>query len=755
MRRAVKFQVLVLIALLALVTMSSGILGAFGDESGPPEVPTQPPLTEQAEPAEEAPVEESPAEEPADAEGVEQEAVEEEVVEDPVDPPLEQAARAEASEEAPAEDEQAPELTPVAPSALTEPGPEPAEVACPCIGVVEALIWEDTNANGIADESPLVLLDGITVNLYRQEDGGAWTFLGSKVSGPGAYGPFGIYQPPPFGYAQGWVGWNELPTGHGDKDYVDYVLEMVPPPGYYATGAGTVRIGRVWAQSLEHPFCWWRFFYLDAANPGERAFSLARKSVINGYKFADMNENGKMDDGEAGIPGVTIVLDGGAESMATGQDGFFSFEVVPGSHTVEVDESTAPGYYPTTPTSAEVEVGPGEEKGVNFGNAPFGSISGHKWEDKDRSGSYDEGEPPVGGVTVKLTGTTTTGEPVAMETVTADDGTYSFTGLKGGSYTVTEIVPADWTSTAETSIDVSLTPGQNVTDVDFFNARNKGTIRGYKFEDMDESGTMDPGEAGLEGVSIILDGGAQSAVTDVDGFFSFEVEPGEHAVEVDESTAPGYYPTTPISVEVEVGAGAEETLYFGNAPFGSISGRKWDDENRNSRPDTGELPVAGVTIQLTGITSLEEEPVVMETTTGIDGSYVFEGLKAGDYTVSEVVPVDMEPISDELVDVSIVAGESLNDVDFFNAMKGGTPEPPVPPVPPVTPDPATPQPSSPQPTSTVGTTLPRTGMNQLPFAAAAGLAMLAGLALMAAGVTRRRGIPAAAAEALPQVRSWE
>ncbi len=728
MRRAIKLQVLALIALLVLLTVSSGVLGAFGDDTGAPQSDTQ--VTEPAAPEVEPPAPEQEPElveepEPAETTGAldDAEVPAEEVAEEDApageEPP--EAAFMPLSD-APAEQ---------AADALAAPAPaDEPQADWSSNAVVEALVSEDTNCNGVGDESPDALLDGVTVNLYRLETDSSWTFIGSTVSGPGAYGPFGIYQPPPFGYSHGWVGWNNLPAGNGELDYVDYVLEMVPPPGYFATGHGAVRIGRVWAQTIGHPFCWWRFFY------GEDGFLLGRKAKIQGYKFADLNENGVMDPGEAGMQGVLIVLDHGADSVNTNADGFFSFEVMPGTHTVAVDESTAPGYYPTTPTSLDVEVTCGEEKTVYFGNAPYGSISGHKWEDLNRDGNLDDGEPPLAGVTIKLTGTTTKGDPVSLETVTGADGSYSFTNLKAGTYQVTEVVPADWEATSDITIDVTLEPGENVTDVDFFNARTKGRLQGYKFIDLNENGEMDPGELGLEGVSIILDGGEDMAVTDADGYFSFEVLPGEHVVAVDESTAPGYYPTTPIILTVEVAAGGETTVYFGNAPFGSIAGTKWEDTNQNSIADGDEVPVAGVTIQLTGVTSLDGETVTMETLTASDGTYKFEGLKAGEYTVSEIVPINMSAVSPESVDVTLVPGEALADVDFFN-VPTGNPEPPNPPNPPTPPDPGTPQPTSAAPSGT----LPVTGMNQVPYRVAAGLAVLAGLGLLGAGVLLRRRRP--------------
>ncbi len=728
MRRAIKFQLLALVSLLVLVMVFSGILAAVDEE---PATKTVTQVTESVPGTQVTPAEEkSPVEEAQPADDSQPPSVSGDETAPSPDQKGEQTAPP--VEEEPADQTAAKDAgtrrAADAATAVTAASVPQAELQqdAPAIGVVEALVWEDTNGNGIADESPPNLMDGVTVNLYRLT--GGQTFIGSKVTGPGAYGPFGVYQPPPLGYEHGWVGWNQLPTNYGDSDYVDYMLEMVPPPGYHATGAGTTRVGRVWAQSLEHPFCWWRFYYLNAGNPDETAFSLQRSPELDGYKYADLNENQKKDDGEPGISGVTINLDGGADSAVTDQDGYFRFTVSAGTHSVSVDEATAPGYYPTTPTTLEVQVPEEGKSTVYFGNAPFGSISGHKYRDVDANGELSAGDLSLGGVTIKLTGKTTFGEDVSLQTVTAEDGTYSFTNLKGGVYTVSEVVPDGMSATSPTSIEVTLKPGDNLTDRDFFNRTSESELNGYKFVDLNENGKMDEGEVGIEGVTINLDVDADSAVTDEDGFFSFTVQPGNHTVTVDESTAPGYYPTTPTSVDVEVPENGSETVYFGNATLGSISGYKYEDTNKSGKLDSGDSPIAGWTIRLIGQTNVGDEQVALETLTGVDGSFKFEDLKAGTYAVSEVVPADWSAVTADSVEVTLLAGEPADGVNFLNVQKTGTPPPPV--TPPTTPPTA--------PTFAPSGTLPFTGANLAPVWLASGLSILAGLVLLTVGLTRRR-----------------
>ena len=69
----------------------------------------------------------------------------------------------------------------------------------------------------------------------------------------------------------------------------------------------------------------------------------------------------------------------------------------------------------------------------------------------------------------------------------------------------------------------------------------------------------------------------------------------------------------------------------------TIGGHVWHDVDRNGVLDLGEAFLEGVEVQLTG-TDLFGQPVVLTTTTGSDGSYLFTGLLPGTYNVTEVQP---------------------------------------------------------------------------------------------------------------------
>ncbi|MBL8186821.1 MAG: carboxypeptidase regulatory-like domain-containing protein [Acidobacteria bacterium] len=65
-------------------------------------------------------------------------------------------------------------------------------------------------------------------------------------------------------------------------------------------------------------------------------------------------------------------------------------------------------------------------------------------------------------------------------------------------------------------------------------------------------------------------------------------------------------------------------------PFASVAGRVINDANANGKNDPGELPIPGVTINLSG------NGVNLTTTTNASGDYLFESLMPGTYRVTEV-----------------------------------------------------------------------------------------------------------------------
>ncbi len=174
---------------------------------------------------------------------------------------------------------------------------------------------------------------------------------------------------------------------------------------------------------------------------------------ITGMKFNDLNGNGIMDAGEPGLPGWKIILKNsstGAEiaNTTTDANGNYNFSNVRGNLTVV--EVLQPGWIQTAPANKfyNVTIDAQDVNGLNFGNFQPGSISGMKFNDLNDNGVKDVNEPGLGGWMINLTGfDTITKTQVNLSTLTAGDGTFSFTGLTNGTYTLSEVQQNGWVNT--------------------------------------------------------------------------------------------------------------------------------------------------------------------------------------------------------------------------------------------------------------------------------------------------------------------
>lgn len=221
----------------------------------------------------------------------------------------------------------------------------------------------------------------------------------------------------------------------------------------------------------------------DNPNPGDNSDPTPLQfAVLSGTVWNDLNGDGNQDPGEPGIPGVVITLTPGV-TTTTDLNGDYSFVTLPGNYTVtETDPAgfTSTGdVAPPNDNQIPVTLLPGQTlSGQDFFDWGAGSIGDLVWLDSDGSGTQNGGEQGIYNVGLTLTwfgpdGLLGGGDDYTYPPQTTDlNGNYSFSNLPPGNFQV----DVDQTSPTLAGLTlvfgsdpqpVSLTPGQNRTDVDF------------------------------------------------------------------------------------------------------------------------------------------------------------------------------------------------------------------------------------------------------------------------------------------------
>ncbi|MGO1054883.1 SdrD B-like domain-containing protein [Crossiella sp. CA198] len=400
-----------------------------------------------------------------------------------------------------------------------------------------------------------------------------------------------------------------------------------------------------------------------ALDPGENApgnIFTEKRSSLAGQVYADANNNGMRDAGEAPIAGATVTLTGTdasgqpvSKTATTDADGKYSFDrLLSGTYAVTESQpadyldgkdkaGSAGGVVGNDTVSAISLPGGTAATGYDFGELVPAGISGKVIEDDNT---------PIPGVTITLTdqdGKTAT-------TTTKPDGTWSFPNLPPGTYTVTETQPPGFGDGPETPgsaggtaqppdtiSGITLTPGQSGTDYVFKETRS--TLGGHVYVDANNNGVMDSGETGIGGATVTLTGTdangqpvTKTATTDASGYYEFtkllsgnytvtETQPAGYLDGKDKAGNAGGTVSNDKVADVKLPAGSAGMGYdFGELAPAGISGKVVEDDG---------TPIPGVTITLT-----DQDGKTATTTTKPDGTWSFPNLPPGTYAVTETQP---------------------------------------------------------------------------------------------------------------------
>lgn len=423
---------------------------------------------------------------------------------------------------------------------------------------------------------------------------------------------------------------------------------------------------------------------LDGAdfNFGEEAIT-----AISGHVYVDRNGNGGFDTGDAGsmnsaanggIAGVEIILyDGGGTELArttTDANGAYLFDELSVGRPYRIVETQPAGYADGSENAGnEITIAALAASGTadaDFGER-LGALAGVVFEDYSASiagnnnGVQDAGEQGIANVTLTLSGVDINGNTVSRTLSSAAGGGYRFADLLAGTYTITETQPPAYldgkhragnattpgsNAVANVISGIGLAAGESASGY-LYGELAAAPINGTVYLDRNDDGTFDAGDGGIPGVTIVIEEETAPGIwtvvhtqqTGPDGGYSYpdaavgrnyritETQPAGLA----EGRQNGSASATPNVVTLtNLPPGGVLNSHFGELAA-SIAGSVWLDANNDGVRDPGEAGIAGVSISLPAGTLDARGNVITAVLTDSAGSYRFDDLLAGNYTVTE------------------------------------------------------------------------------------------------------------------------
>ncbi|MEM9819759.1 MAG: SdrD B-like domain-containing protein [Bacteroidota bacterium] len=413
--------------------------------------------------------------------------------------------------------------------------------------------------------------------------------------------------------------------------------------------------------------------------------------------FEDKNANGRLDDGEPGIPNIEVQLHGTSDNGATidrttttDANGYYDFDGLPaGNYQVKIvptadlvitypnegdDESVDSDIYPDDQRSDSFILNLGAyNPNIDAGLYRLAKIGDFVWLDRNGNGVQDSEEAGFPEVTVELIGTSGNGTSVNQSTTTNAGGQYVFADLIPGNYQLKFSTPdaflfSEGNQQGNDALDSDVDVQSGMTTVETLESNEVNssydaglfqlsTIGDLVWEDLNGNGLQDSDEAGLPNVIVELSGTTStgteinaSTVTNVDGNYSFSnVKPGIYTITF---VLPSGFkftyalegtngqvdsdadPMTGMTTSQGVQSGDQlDTFDAGLYRPASIGNLIWEDLNGNGIVESNEPGLSGVDVWLSGTTG-NGTSIDQNTTSGASGNYSFNDLVPGTYQLT-------------------------------------------------------------------------------------------------------------------------
>ena len=437
-------------------------------------------------------------------------------------------------------------------------------------------------------------------------------------------------------------------------------------------------------------------FTFEAGAPVSLGAGLMAVGTFSGKVFEDADNNGIMDETDPGVGGVSLRLEGkktgNVFELTSSEDGTYFFDLLPADTYVFTamlpdglmyarysktggdlrsvfTGETLEREYPVSATKRQTD--------KNVGVIQNGTISGVAFYDVDYDGIRDEDEPGYANVTLEVIKMSTSETMGKM--VTGEDGAFELPGLRSSDYRLRAVLPQDGSvfsclpqedgvegnrftqndASRESRIEpLTVTSGSNVA-VQVGVAKG-ATISGVLFEDADYNGVKDAGERTFSSLKVQLVDAQGNLVAQTQsaakGVYTLSgIMPGTYTLRVQPNKTYGFTRLRPaeeggsyirelldgfgVSDPLEIVMAQEMTgVNAGMLPAGTVGGTVFHDANDNGLQDEGEFGLNTVQVRLVSA----DGEIDLIRPVGDDGSYLFDGVMPGEYTLIFQLPENTE-----------------------------------------------------------------------------------------------------------------
>jgi protocatechuate 3,4-dioxygenase beta subunit len=477
--------------------------------------------------------------------------------------------------------------------------------------------------------------------------------------------------------AQGGIVQTTQTNAQGEYHFVNlapgvYSVREIQPAGYYHGGqragshGGNAAVADVISQIALG----------SAANAVRYDFWELLPGSISGTVHADPEGDCIIGPQDIPLAGVAIeLLDAGGnvlQTTVTNNRGEYRFEnLAPGTYSVRQIQpagyyqggehvGSAGGVIVRDNLIGQIEIRSATDAvRYDFCELLPATLRGRVYADPEADCVFGTRDTPLAGVRIELLNEH---DIVVATTLTGADGRYEFANLAPGEYSIREIQPAGYfqggtlvgdaggvVRAPDLIAEVLLTSGKIGNNYDFCE-NLPSSISGRVYADPEGDCVFGPLDRPLAGVRVdLLDAHGQqvgTTLTDAAGRYRFDnLAPGAYAVREHQpsgyfqggsvvGSAGGLAQGDIISQIVLVSATDAVNYDFCELIPASISGSVHADTDGDCIAEPGDIPLAGVTVQL-----LNGHGVVVGTTlTDAAGRYRFDGLAPGAYSVREIQP---------------------------------------------------------------------------------------------------------------------